>query len=249
MSEWIPYATSDAPSLEVSIDVDFDGDDDFVTSHPYLIRISITGFATDGDGQPTEAAAEELFDLEQRLEAVCEEHDAESVCTISGSGKYEIYVYAAGAADTLKEALGGPSFSVEVSVERDDAWKAYERYILRGEELEDARDSDQVAQMDEAGEDLTQEFDVTFDCEVPEGSVGAARRALEAAGFDTPGETYDGVIPATRTMLVTVENLKAARTQIQRAIAPFDGTYDGWGIDPDEDQYEEDEDALEDDEN
>ena len=94
--------------------------------------------------------------------------------------------------------------------------------------------------MDEAGEDLTQEFDVTFDCEVSEGSEKAATRALDEVGFETPREVYDGVIPATRTMLVTVENLKTARTQIQRAIAPFGGIYDGWGIDPDEAEDEED---------
>lgn len=237
MSEWIPYETSDAPSLEVSIDVDFDGDNDFKKSHRYLIRVSITHFATDPAGQPTEGAAEELFDLEQRLETACEENDAESVCTVSGSGKYEIFIYAAGmeAAAALKEDAAAASFSIDVTVDRDDAWKAYDRYILRGEKLEDARDADQIAQMDEAGEDLTQEFDVTFDCEVSEESESAATRALNDAGFETPPEVYDGVIPATRTMLVTVENLKAARTQIERAIAPFGGTYEGWGIDPDED--------------
>ncbi|MGC2129363.1 MAG: DUF695 domain-containing protein [Candidatus Aquilonibacter sp.] len=242
MSEWIPYETGDAPSLEVSIDVDFDGDDDFKKAHPYLIRVSITHFATDGGEQPTEAAAEELFDLEQRLESACEENDAESVCTVSGSGKYEIFIYAAGmdAAAALKEDAATASFSIDVTVDRDDAWKAYDRYILRGEKLEDARDADQIAQMDEGGEDLTQEFDVTFDCEVSEGSENAASRALNEAGFETPREVYDGVIPATRTMLVTVENLKSARTQIQRAIAPFSGTYEGWGIDPDEDEDEAD---------
>jgi Family of unknown function (DUF695)/Regulator of ribonuclease activity B len=242
MSEWIPYETGDAPSLEVSIDVDFDGDDDFKKTHPFLVRVSITHFAIDDGGQPTEAAAEELFDLEQRLESACEESDAESVCTISGSGKYEILIYAAGmdAAAALKEDAATASFSIDVTVDRDDAWKAYDRYILRGEKLEDARDADQIAQMDEAGEDLTQEFDVTFDCEVSEGSESAAARALNDIGFETPRDVYDGVIPATRTMLVTVENLKAARTQIARAIAPFSGTYEGWGIDPDEAEDEED---------
>ena len=235
MSEWITYESSDDPSLEVSIDVDFDGDDEFKKSHPFLIKMRITGFVTDEGGQPTESAAEELFELEQRLEGACEQNDAESVCTVSGSGKYEIYIYAAGAeaAVALKEDAGGASLSLDVTAERDDQWKAYERYILRGNELEDARDSDQIAQMDEAGEDLTQEYDVTFDCAVPDKSVKAALHALNEAGFDTPSDVYDDVIPATRSMLLTVQNLKTARTQIERAIAPFSGTYEGWGIDPD----------------
>lgn len=238
MSEWIPYETSDAPALEVSIDVDFDGDTAFQKSHPYLVKVTITRFATDDSGQPTEGAAEELFELEQRLEAATEENDAESVCTVSGSGKYEIYIYAAGAqaGAALKEDAGTASFSIDVSSERDDAWKTYGRYILRGDELEDARDSDQIAQMDEAGEDLSQPFTVIFDCDVPEGKEDAAAHALAAAGFDINEEAYDSetVIEASRSMLVTTANLKSARTDLARAIAPFGGTYEGWGIDPDE---------------
>ena len=238
MSEWIPYATSDDPSLEVSIDVDFDGDDEFQKSHPYLVKITITRFATDGDAQPTEAAAEELYELEQRLEAACEEHDAESVCTVSGSGKYEIYLYAADAAAAagLKEGARAGSLFVDVSAERDDEWKVYERYILRGDELEDARDSDQIAQMDEAGEDLSRPFDVIFDCAIPDGSVRAAIGALRSAGFETSeeDEVFDTVVQATRSMLLTLENLKRARDDIERVIAPLNGTYEGWGIEPDE---------------
>jgi hypothetical protein len=238
MSEWIPYESSDDPSLEVSIDVDFDGDDEFQKSHPYLVKVTITRFATDDGGQPTEAVAEELFELEQRLEAACEENDAESACTVSGSGKYEIYIYAAGmeAAAALKEDVGTASFAIDVTVDRDDAWKAYGKYILRGDELEDARDADQIAQMDEAGEDLAEPFTVIFDCDVPEGKEDAAAHALVAAGFEINEEAYDSetVIEASRTMLVTTLNLKAARTDIARAIKPFGGSYEGWGIDPDE---------------
>jgi hypothetical protein len=94
--------------------------------------------------------------------------------------------------------------------------------------------------MDEAGEDLTQAFDVIFDCEVPEGKEDAALRALAAAGFETEEESYDGVVEASRAMLVTPENLKAARADIMRAITPLGGTYEGWGIDPTADEDEPD---------
>jgi hypothetical protein len=53
------------------------------------------------------------------------------------------------------------------------------------------------------------------------------------------------VIEASRSMLVTPQNLKAARADILRAIAPFGGTYEGWGIDPDEEGAD---DLVEDDE-
>ncbi|HTU69232.1 MAG TPA: DUF695 domain-containing protein [Candidatus Baltobacteraceae bacterium] len=246
MSEWIPYATSDDPSTEVSIDVDFDGEREFQRSHPYLVTLAITKFATDGDGQPTDAAASEIFELEGRLEAAGEEHDAEPVCTVSRSGTYEIYSYAAdaAAADGLKAAAAGTSLRVDVRVERDAAWTTYERYILRGEELEEARDADQIAQMDEAGEDLTRRYEIIFDCEVPAESVRAAMRALQSAGFSTSeeDEEFETVVEAGRTMLLTPQNLKAARAEIEGVITPLGGTYEGWGINPDDDELDEDED-------
>jgi hypothetical protein len=242
MADWIPYETSDTPSLEVSVDVDFADDDAFRKAHPNLLTILASGFATDPDGQPTDANAQALFNLEQQLEAVCDEHDAAAVCTVSGAGSYTIYAYAAGgeAAPALQERVAGLQIGITIKSERDDAWATYERYVLRGEELEEARDNDQIAQMDEAGEDLTQEFDVLFDCEIPEGKEEAALEALRNAGFDTEEESYDGVIEASRAMLVTPENLKAARADIVRVIKPLGGTYEGWGIDPDIDEDEPD---------
>ena len=246
MADWIPYETSDTPSLEISIDVDFADDDTFRKAHPNLLTISASQFATASDGQPTDASAQALFSLEQQLEAVCDEHDAATVCTISGASSYKIYVYAAGtdAAAALRERVAGLQIAIDVQSTRDDAWTTYERYVLRGEELEEARDNDQIAQMDEGGEDLAQKFDVVFDCDIPEGKEAAVLQALRNAGFDTEDESYDGVVEASRTMNVTLQNLKAARADIMRVIAPFGGTYEGWGIDPDADEaeYADDED-------
>jgi hypothetical protein len=242
MADWIPYETSDNPSLEVSVDVDFADDATFRKAHPNLLTITASAFSTDPDGQPTDSSAQALFSLEQQLEAVCDEHDAAAVCTVSGAAGYTIYAYAAGteAAEALRSRVTGSQIAIDVQSQRDDAWSTYERYVLRGEALEEARDNDQIAQMDEAGEDLTQEFDVIFDCEVPEGKEDAALRALVAAGFETEEESYDGVVEASRAMLVTPENLKAARADIMRAITPLGGTYEGWGIDPTADEDEPD---------
>ena len=238
MADWIPYETSDTPSLEVSVDVDFAGDDAFRKAHPNLLTIAVSKFATDADGQPTDASAQALFNLEQQLETVCEEHDAAAVCTVSGAGSYTIYAYAASdeAATVLRAGVAALGIAVDVQSTRDDDWATYERYVLRGEELEEARDNDQIAQMDEAGEDLSEPFTVVFDCDIPDGSEDAAMNALEDANFDVGEESYDGIIEASRSMIVTAANLKAARLDIVRAIAPFGGTYEGWGIDPDADE-------------
>ncbi len=248
MADWIAYETSDTPSLEVSVDVDFADDDTFRKAHPNLLIITASQFAADPDGQPTDASAQALFSLEQQLEAVCDEHDAATVCTLSGAGSYKIFAYAAGgeAADALRARVAGLQIAVDVQSQRDDGWVTYERYVLRGEELEEARDNDQIAQMDEAGEDLSEEFEVIFDCEIPDGKEDAALQALAAAGFDVEEESYDGVVEASRSMLVTPENLKTARAEIVRAIAPLGGTYEGWGINPEFDEDAEGEEDGED---
>lgn len=248
MADWVPYETSDTPSLEVSVDVDYADDDAFRKAHPNLLIITASQFASDPDGQPTDGSAQALFSLEQQLEAVCDEHDASAVCTVSGAGSYKIYAYAAtdDAATALRGRVAGLAIAIDVQSQREDNWATYERYVLRGEELEEARDSDQIAQMDEAGEDLSAEFVVVFDCEVPEGKEVAALNALAAAGFDVEEEVYDGVVEASRSMLVTPENLKAARAEIVRAITLLRGTYEGWGIDPDADEYESADDDTED---
>jgi Regulator of ribonuclease activity B/Family of unknown function (DUF695) len=235
MADWIPYDTSDTPSLGVSVDVDFAEDGTFRKAHPNLLTITAAGFATDADGQPTDGSAQALFRLEQQLEVVCDEHDAAAVCTISGAGSYKIYVYAAGdeAATALRARVADLQITIDVQSQRDDAWATYEHYVLRGEELEEARDNDQIAQMDEAGEELSRQFEVVFDCELPEGKEHAALTALANAGFAVSEESYDGVIEASRAMVVTPENLKAARAAIIRVISPLGGTYEGWGIDPD----------------
>ena len=246
MADWIPYETSDTPPLEISIDVDFADDDTFRKAHPNLLTITASQFASDPDGQPTDASAQALFSLEQQLEAICDEHDAATVCTISGASSYTIYVYAAGAdaAAALRERVAGLQIGIDVQSTRDDTWTTYERYALRGEELEEARDNDQIAQMDEAGEDLARAFDVVFDCDIPEGKEAAVLQALRNAGFATEDESYEGVIEASRSMVVTPQNLKGARAEIVRIITPLGGTYEGWGIDPDTDEaeYEDDED-------
>jgi len=243
MPDWISYQTGDEPSLEVSVDVELDDDRDFRADYPYAVTIAASGFSVDTDGQPTEAAAEQLFTLEQRVESACEEHDAESVCTVSGAGRYIIYAYAANAeVDTaLREALAGLKPPVTVSVERDDQWQTYERYVLRGEQLEDARDADQIAQLDEEGEDLDQPFEVIFDCNVPDARASEALQALRQAGFETLNESDDegDEIQAVRTMSLTPQNLKAARAEIVRIVTPLGGAYDGWGIDPDDEEFEE----------
>jgi hypothetical protein len=232
MPEWIPYETSDEPSLEVSIDVDLDGDATFQAAHPYLVTIAASGFPTDADGQPTDAAAENLFALEQSAEAACEANDATPAFTVSGGGKYQLFAYAkSGIEGALREAFASASVSVSVTSQRDESWATYGEYALRGDDLEDARDCDLIAQMEEAGEDLSVDYVVTFAWSVDDTKVKAALEALRSAGYDVPVEIEDDIIQVEVEMQISPENLVQQRTAMSKALAPFAPQFEGWEAD------------------
>lgn len=242
MPEWIPYETDDEPSLEVSIDVDLDGDVALRKTHPYLVTVTVTGFAPGADGQPDDAAAEGIFALEQRAEATCAAHGATPAFTVSGDSRYQFFAYApTGEVDApLREALAGAGFSVEVKSSRDDAWAAYEEYALRGDDLESARDCDLIEQMEESGEDLSQEYLVSFEWTIRnESALDAALAALRDAGYEVPQELYDEIIPVETQMLITPEALHDARTAMTKVLAPYQPSFEGWEADALEDEEAE----------
>jgi hypothetical protein len=238
MPEWIPYETSDEPALEVAIDVDLDGDAAFRAAHPYLITISISGFSIDAGGQPDDTAAEGLFGLEQRAESVCAANGATPVCTVSGDGFYRIFAYATSSdvEAPLRAALAGTGMTVDVRTGRDDAWATYEEYALRGDDLENARDADLIMQMQEAGDDLSLDYVVTFEWSLADPSrLREAVQALRAGGYDvTEASESDDIVAVQETMQLTEENLERARKAIGGVLASFGAVYEGWDPDPDD---------------
>jgi hypothetical protein len=237
MPDWVPYETNNPAPMEVSIDMDFADDAAFRSSHPYRIALSATGFPADAQGQPTDEAADALYEMEESIDSFCAGRDAAMVCTTSAASVYRIYAYAADAqtAVDLREHLAGQQPSVEVQAERDDQWQIYTRYALAGEILEEARDRDQIQQMSDAGEDLSIPWLVTFDATVEEASYDGARQALANAGFNIDNEYIDTTVAGTVSVVVTAKNIKEARTAFMNVLAPFGGQYEGWGAEePDE---------------
>jgi len=231
MPEWIPYETSDEPALEVSIDVDLDEDATFRKSHPYAVTLTVSGFPVDASGQPDDTTAETLFGLEQRADTICSGSDAALACTVSGDSKYLLIAYGQSNAleGALREGLTGHSFTMDIQGQRDDAWAVYERYALRGDDLENARDADLILQMQDAGEDLSDEYAVTFEWSLQnERSLDAALQALRSADYDVPDELFDDIIPVTIEMFITEEDLQTARAGIAKVLAPYQARYEGW---------------------
>jgi len=234
MPEWIPYETADEPALEVSIDVDLDGDAAFKAAHPYLVTVTVSGFTSDAGGQPDDAAAERLFALEQRAEAACSANGATPAFTVSGAGTYRLFAYAGtGDIETpLREATAEGGMRVDIRAERDDTWAAYEEYALRGDELENARDCDLIEQMEESNEDLSEEYIVTFEWSIQnERAIETALQALRGAGYSVPADPYDDVISVAMQMLITPDALHDARTAIARVLAPYQPSFEGWEYD------------------
>lgn len=237
MAEWISYETDGEPAAEVSVDVDFADDEDFRRTHPFVVTVTVSGFATDAEGLPDDAVSDRLYEIEQKVDLALASNDAALTCTITGNGSFALCGYATSRAieATIDAAIASSSFKIEVHADNDAPWAQYERYVLRGEELEEARDAEQIDQLVELGEDVTQEYEVVFDLEFDTNE--GLRRSLQPlrdAGFAALDETYEGqtVASATLTMPLTTEGLKAARARLLAVVTPLGGHYDGWGADP-----------------
>ncbi len=239
VAEWISYESSDVPPAEVSIDVDFDQDSDFKATHPYAAIITVTGFTTDNDGQPDDSVADNLYDLERQFEAALDAAGGALVCTVSEDSKFTIYGYVADPSNTdALRSVSSRSLQIDVESERDDAWKNYGRYILRGEELEAARDAEQLGELEDNGALLDEPVDVSFYLEFESGkALRDAVPGLRAGGYTVPEfieEPVDDGMTVMREMLLTTETLAAERASIQRLIAPYKGRYNGWSADEDD---------------
>lgn len=239
MAEWISYESADEPPAEVSIDIDFDQDPDFRQAHPYAAIVTASGFSAGADGQPDDSVAHTLYDLEREVEARLSSPGGALVCTVSEDAKFTLYGYVADTSnvDALR-AISVPELSIDVASERDDAWNYYGRYILRGEELEGARDAEQLGELEDNGALLDEPLDVTFYLEFNDNtSLRSAIPALRNAGYEVPefifNDSDDGMTVTTE-MLLTAENLANERAKLQCVIAPFNGHYNGWSLDEDE---------------
>ncbi len=239
MAEWISYESADEPPAEVSIDIDFDDDAQFRQAHPYAAVVTVSGFSAGTDGQPDESIADRLYDVEREVEAALTSSGGALVCTVSEDAKFTLYGYVADPSnvDGLR-TITAAALSIDAKSERDDAWDYYGRYILRGEELEAARDAEQLGELEENGALLDEPLDVMFYLEFDNNaSLRSAIPALRSAGYDVPEfilDDADDGMTVTTEMLLTPENLASERAKLLRAIAPFNGRYNGWSMDEDE---------------
>jgi regulator of RNase E activity RraB len=239
MAEWISYESADAPPAEISIDVDFDEDDEFRETHPHAAIVTVSGFRAGGDGQPDDQTADALYELESGIEAALNASGGALVCTVTEGAKFTLYGYVEEASNLeMLRSVSQPALKIDIRGERDDAWKFYDEYILRGEELEEARDAEQLEQLEEAGADLDAPVVVSFYIEFPSNDrLRDALPPLQKAGYTVPeisAEFFsDEGVTVAREIVLTLENLMSERTKINAIVAPFEGQYDGWGVDED----------------
>lgn len=238
MAEWISYESADVPPAEVSFDVDFDEDDAFKSAHPYAAIATVSGFPADENGQPDDSVADVLYDLERDFETAIDAAGGALVCTVSEDSTFTLYGYVAdfSAIDSL-HSLSAPSLTIDVQSQRDDTWQLYGRYVLRGDELEGARDAEQLAELEDRGALLDEPVDVAFYLEFDNGQMlRAAIPVLRDAGYMVPefiANHADDGMSVARDIVLTTVNLAAERANLQRLIAPYNGQYDGWSVDED----------------
>lgn len=237
MAEWISYESADSPPAEVSIDVDLATDQAFRNAHPYALTVTVRGFRAERDGLPSDEVSEALYAIESRIESALDSNDAALACTVSGEGAFTLIGYArTSAIDALvREAIGSTRFNVAIDVTSDASWSSYENYALTGDELEEARDAEQLDQLEDAGDNLSLKREVDFAVSFNDAKNAArASAALRETGFVVPpAEFLDGATAydVSRTMALSPELLDAQRKAIVTTIEPFGGTYRGWSAD------------------
>ena len=226
MPEWISYDQESAGA--VMFDAELLDDQEYRSAYPTALIITVTGFESDADGDPTDLAAQALFGYEQALEAALEEHDCDIVVTVSDPSKYTILAYTdSSEAEATARSVACP-FKAEIRSESDAKWNHYEQYALRGEELEEARDDEQISQLIDEGIEEGEEITLVFDVFLPD---------HEDDTENFPPEVENVLVQSVR---LTPEAVKAARQKVQAAIKPFNGIYEGWGVDEDDEEPVED---------
>lgn len=197
-------------------------DQEYRSAYPTALIITVTGFDTDAQGEPTDLAAQALFGYEQALETALDEHDCEIVVTVSDPNTYIILGYTASPeAESAARAVACP-FKADVRTEHDESWKHYEEYALRGEELEEARDDEQISQLVDEGIEEGEEVTLVFDVFLPE--------------HDEENLPTDVEDVLAQTVKLTPDAVKAARQKVQAAIKKYNGVYEGWGVDEDDEE-------------
>ena len=220
MPEWISYDQESAGA--VMFDAELLDDQEYRSAYPTALIITVTGFETDADGDPTDLAAQSLFGYEQALEAALGEHDCDIVVTVSDPSTYTILAYTDSSdVEGAARAVACP-FKVDIRTESDASWSHYEKYALHGDELEEARDDEQISQLVDEGIEEGEEITLVFDVFLPEHDEE-----------NLPPEVENVLVQEVR---LTPEAVKAARQKVQAAIKPFNGVYEGWGVDEDDEE-------------
>ncbi len=235
MPEWISY--DQEPAGAISFDAELLDETDFRTANPVAITVKVSGFEADSNGQPTDKASDALFAYEQALESALAENDSDLVATVTEPNSFMLLAYAESEkAATIARGVKCP-YAADVQSESDASWSKFEELALRGDELEEARDDEQIAQLEEEGFEPGEEITIFFALSFPNGeSVARAAKALELAGYEAPHVEEFNELQAARRVALAPDAIKAARNALLSIIKPFDGNYEGWGVDEDEEE-------------
>ncbi|HTX58144.1 MAG TPA: DUF695 domain-containing protein [Verrucomicrobiae bacterium] len=235
MTEWLSYsaAIDGAPGV-VDIDVDL-ADPEVQEQYPVAIELSVRGFEADSSGLPTDRADDVLYALEEAIETALG-NDGVLALTLAASGSYRFVSYATEAAfeqavrDTAVKAGLEPSSSSA----GDPQWSRYAAWALSGEALEQARDREQLEELESVSNGLGNALEIEFDYEFSdERSAQAALDALGAAG--AAGEADFGeqaIVHVRRALAPTPEAIGGERARLNAVVARYGGAYLGWGCDP-----------------
>lgn len=235
MPEWISY--DQEPAGAISFDAELLDDAEFRAANPIAVTVTVSKFDVDANGQPTDEASDALFAYEQALESALAEHESDLAATATEPNSFMLLAYAATEeAASVARGVKCP-YPADVRIESDPSWAKFEELALRGDELEEARDDEQISQLEDEGFELGEELTIFFALSfTDEKQLAGASKALELAGFEAPQVEEFNELQAAKRVALTPDAIKGARTAVLSIVKPFDATYEGWGIDEDEEE-------------
>jgi hypothetical protein len=240
-SEWLSYDDNDAAGAPAVVDFDAALEGAERPAYAHRIDLTVRGFTPDADGLPVDAAEDQLYGVERQLEALLGDGGVIAVSVASG-GSFTWHAYARDASHDadLESAARESGLATSLSGADDPQWQTYARYALVGEELECARDCEQLEELSNEGVDLSVPREIDFDYEFPDPqSAAAAYEAFtdEDDDRDRIGGHVDGdvTIHVPRVVVPTPDAIRLARIELNALFVSRGGTYAGWGMDPDGD--------------
>lgn len=187
------------------------------------------------DGLSSKQEADSLYELEDQLVEIIEQHQGQYVGRLTYQGHRVFYAYLP--TDTTEECLQQLQTAkapIDILQEEDTNWAYYKEWLYPAPlEMHDIQNRRVVMKLSEYGDqlDTARPVDHTAIFASQEDAL-AFKANVEADGFIVDIQEDDSsqhVVEFQREDHVDIDNINALVRQLVERVQSYNGTYDGWG--------------------